>query len=567
MRVAEAAAALNIHSVGIYPSDDAAALHVKRCDHAARLPGQGVSAYLDIAAIVQTAVDHQCDAVHPGYGFLAENPTFAQACADAGLKFVGPNTEVLQLFGHKSKARQLAQQCAIPVVPALDAPVSLEQAHTFLRAQEGQPVVLKAVAGGGGRSMRIVSDAVDLEAAYQSCQAEAQRAFGEDTLQIERLLSNVRHIEVQILADQDGEVIHLGERDCSLQRRNQKLIELAPCPDLPGTIRQTVFDAAVKLARHTGYTNAGTFEFLVEAWSATESDPPAKIYFLEANPRIQVEHTVTEEAFGVDLVQAQLRIAAGENLADLGLSTDTPQPKCWSIQMRINLERLDAAGRIVPSTGTIEHYAWPSGPGIRLDSGGYAGYAVPVGYDSLLAKLVVSAHAGDAKNLFRKAARALSQLEVTGVDHNASFLQALLEHPQVTAGAIYTRFVDDHWDQLLKATPDDTTRESPSDTDDGATVVRSELQGTVVEVSVDAGGRVASGQTLLILDAMKMEYPVVCPCEGTVTHVHVGDGDLVTLNQVLFTLEPATDGGTHSSRAKHRSRCDSLRLKQIARTP
>ncbi len=541
VRIADAANALNISSIAVYSPDDEASLHIQRCDSAVRLPGNGVKAYLDVAAIVQAALDHGCDAVHPGYGFLSENPDFADACAQAGLIFVGPSAEVLRLFGHKSRARQVALECGVPVVPAEAAPITLAQAEGFFAAQGGQAVVLKAVAGGGGRGMRIVRAVDDLEQAYNSCRSEAQKAFGEDALQVEVLLDSVRHIEVQILADHSGSVVHVGERDCSLQRRNQKIIELAPCPDLPPAVRQRLLDAAVNIARHAGYTNAGTFEFLVETWSPEIQDQDPAFYFLEANPRIQVEHTITEEAYGIDLVQAQLHIAAGAKLQAIGLTQDKLNPSALSMQMRINLERPGPDGRVIPSIGTIERYTWPSGAGIRLDSGGYIGYPLPAGYDSLIAKLIVSVPADDLTALRRKAIRALKQLELTGVEHNGRFLQVLLEHPELTLGNLYTRFVDDRWDELRAATASDTSASPNPVNDDGMATVTSELQGTVVEVAVTEGAPVLAGQTLLVLDAMKMEYPITSPCAGTVTSVYVLADDLVTLDQPLVSIETAVE--------------------------
>ncbi|MBY0520665.1 MAG: urea carboxylase, partial [Sphingomonas sp.] len=441
IRIAAAAADLGIATLAVHSADDAQSLHCFKADACALLPGTGAAAYLDIAQMVTVALAHGCDAVHPGYGFLSENADFARACAAAGIIFVGPSAAALDLFANKANARALAQRTGVPVMPGSDGAVTLQEAQAFYAGLgAGAAVMIKAVAGGGGRGMRIVAGPEHIAAAYAACQAEAKLAFGDDALFVERFMARARHIEVQIVADGQGGVIHLGERECSLQRRNQKIVEIAPCPDLSPVLRGKITAAAVRLASAADYRNIGTFEFLVDADRMRDQPEDGGFFFLEANPRIQVEHTITEEVMDVDLVQTQLRIAAGATLGALGLDR-TAAPRGFALQARINMEVMTASGEARPSLGVIGSYEMPSGRGVRIDGYGYAGYAINPRYDSLLAKLIVHVPGDDFTGLLTKARRALGDCRITGVETNIALLRALLARPELAAGGVHTRFV------------------------------------------------------------------------------------------------------------------------------
>ncbi|MCS9516563.1 carbamoyl-phosphate synthase large subunit, partial [Pseudomonas aeruginosa] len=436
IRIARACADLGIRSVAVFAEDDAASLHVRKADVALPLAGRGVAAYLDMDRLVALALEQGCEAIHPGYGFLAENGEFARRCQRAGIHFVGPQAEVLDLFGDKAAARALAERLEVPLVAGINRAVSVEEAEAFLEGLgDGAAVMLKALAGGGGRGMRAVEEVAQLADAYRRCRAEAQAAFGRAELYVEQRVARARHIEVQVLGDGSGAVSHLWERDCSLQRRQQKLLEIAPSPDLPEATREALIDCALRMAGAVRYRGIGTFEFLVD------EERPGHFYFMEANPRIQVEHTVTEEVTGVDLLHAQLRLAAGMELAALGLERPPAIGGC-AVQLRINLETLAADGSARPAVGTIGAYEPPSGPGLRVDGYGYAGYRVSPSYDSLLAKLVV--RGADYPAALRRAYRALCEFRLEGVASNLDLLRNLLLHPAVQANRVDTRFVESH---------------------------------------------------------------------------------------------------------------------------
>ncbi|MXX19408.1 MAG: ATP-grasp domain-containing protein, partial [Dehalococcoidia bacterium] len=373
IRIMRAAGELGIRTVAVHSEDDARNLHTRKADAVRPLEGRGVAPYLDIEQLVAAAQRAGCDAVHPGYGFLAESPAFARACEEAGLTFVGPTPGTLDLFGAKTQARALADANDVPVVAGLSHAVAVEEARAFFDdLPDGAGMLIKAVAGGGGRGMRTISEASEIDAAFERCASEAEQAFGDPSLYVERWIPRARHIEVQIAGDAGGAVTHFGERDCSVQRRHQKIIEIAPAPALHPDLRDRITAAAVRLARASGYRNLGTFEFIV----ATDEDGEAgEFWFIETNARLQVEHTVTEEVTGVDLVQLQLRLAAGESLADLGLSQqDAPSPRGFAVQARVNMETMAADGSTRPSGGALTAFDIPSGPGVRTDTFGYAGY-------------------------------------------------------------------------------------------------------------------------------------------------------------------------------------------------
>jgi pyruvate carboxylase len=433
IRVFRAATELGIRTVAIFSREDRVHLHRYKADEA-YLVGEGktpVAAYLDIEGIIEIARQNQVDAIHPGYGFLSERADFALACEAAGIRFVGPSPSVIELLGDKTRARELAIAAGVPVVPGSEGPVSeLAEAVAFVEAH-GLPSIIKATMGGGGRGMRVVRERGELGEAFERAQSEALSAFGDGTVFIERYVERPRHIEVQILADAGGEVIHLFERDCSVQRRHQKVVEVAPAVHLDDELREALTRDAVTLARHTGYRNAGTVEFLV--------DGEGRHYFIEVNPRIQVEHTVTEQVTLIDLVQAQIRIAGGATLAELGLQQDAIATRGFAIQCRVTTE--DPQNDFVPDTGRIEAYRSASGMGIRIDGGsGYAGARVSPHYDSLLAK--VTAHSLTFESAAAKLHRALAEFRIRGVKTNIPFLHNVLRHPIFLSGEARTDFID-----------------------------------------------------------------------------------------------------------------------------
>ncbi len=576
IRLIEAAAALNMRSVAIYSEDDANSLHVVRADEARRISGTGAAAYLDSDQIVAVAKDVDADAIHPGYGFLSENATFAGKCSEAGIVFIGPSPEILELFGDKVKARELAHRCGVPVLKGTGSATSLSDAKAFFLAGDSKPVVIKAIAGGGGRGMRVVRRIADLDAAYARCQSEAQAAFGIGDVYVEQFMPMARHIEVQIFGDRAGNVTHLWERECTIQRRHQKLIEIAPSPGLDDPLRSRLLDAALKIARSVRYATLGTFEFLV----GRDGD----FAFIEANPRLQVEHTVTEEVTGVDLVKTQIELAFGDTLESLGLRADEiPQPVGYAIQLRINAESMKADGAARPSSGTISVFEPPSGPGIRVDSFAYAGYATNPRFDSLLAKLVVHSASRDFAAAVAKASRALSQFRIDGLPTNAAFLQAVVEHPDFKANRIDTGFIEEKIAELTAGSPhrrmffdrsvSRTTvgakidqidplavldhGKSGSDNlastsqpigapdqvsfdavgPDGTTAIRSPMQGTIVSIDVNEDDAVTASQQLAVIEAMKMEHVIQAPASGIVRRIVVAKGDTVPEGCPLLFIE------------------------------
>ena len=597
VRIARACAEAGLRSVAVYAEDDAGALHTVRADDACPLPGRGARAYLDAGALIEAAREARCDAVHPGYGFLSESAAFARACADAGLTFIGPRPDTLDLFGDKARARDFAASAGVPVLPGTAAGVSAEDVRAFLASLgEEAAVAIKAVAGGGGRGMRVVTAPDEIAAAHTRCASEAQSAFGDAALYAEKLVPRARHIEVQALGDRAGDVAHLWERDCTLQRRHQKVVEVAPAPGLAPGLRARMIDAALTLARAASLENLCTFEFLVEGAGDVDD---AAFWFIEANPRLQVEHTVTEEITGADLVRAQFALAEGRTLADIGLASP-PEPRGIAVQLRINAERMRADGSVVPSGGRIVTFEAPGGPGLRVDTHAYAGYVTNPAFDPLLAKLVVHEPSGEWDALLRRAYRALCELRIEGVDTNVPFLQALVRHAEVAAGRAYTRFVEDHLPQLLAGAETahprlyvssrEATGAAPGlagarlATDDplavlehgksappagrasvevalpeGFVAVRAPLQGTVIAIDVGEGDAVRAGQQIAVMEAMKMEHIVRAEHAGRVQRITVAAGDAVFEGHTLMLIETAEHGAADEGAGEAEPDLDAVR--------
>ena len=549
IRIARACADLGVASVAVHSDDDSHSLHLRKADEAHALRAAGVAAYLDGARIIALAQETGCSAIHPGYGFLAENAAFARAVADAGLTFIGPSAAALDLFGDKLTARELAARIGAPVIPGAMVE-TVEDARAFFATLGPKAgMMIKAVAGGGGRGMRAVRAASEIEDALARCRSEAKAAFGDGRVYVERLIDSARHIEVQILGDRHGRLTHFGERECTIQRRNQKLIEIAPSPSLSPTLRARIIEAAMKLARAAQYDNLGTFEFLLDAGDPGDG---AFFAFIEANPRLQVEHTVTEEVFGVDLVQAQIRVAAGARLDELGFD-GARSPRGYAIQSRVNLETMSDKGEALPSGGLIAAFDIPSGPGVRVDAFGYSGYRTGAAFDSLIAKLIVHSPAASFDAAAAKAARALGEFRIVGVDTNIAFLQALLTHADFVANRVDTRFIEAHLPELMRAAaqehrklyfdaPSQDAPQGPAavvDGPEGALAIAAPLLGTVVSIDVAEGDVVRPGQQVAVLEAMKMEHLVIAAQGGIVRQVRARKGDTLYQGDAILFFEPA----------------------------
>ena len=570
VRVARAAAELGIATVSIHSQDDARSLHVRRTDETAALSTSGPRAYLDVAELIAAARAHGCDAVHPGYGFLSESASFARAWREAGLIFVGPHEDTLELFGDKPRARSLARRLNVPVLEGAYGASSLDEVRAFMRSLGGgAQIVIKASAGGGGRGMRIVARESELEDSYARCRSEAAAAFGVADVYAEEFFPRARHIEVQVLGD-GRQVIHLWERECTLQRRHQKLVELAPSQGLAEPLRERLIEAAVRMAQDARFVNAGTFEFLVDM----SADVNARFAFIEANARLQVEHTVTEAVLGIDIVQTQLQLAGGATLEDLGLTQSRiGRPRGQAVQVRVNMETMHPDGSTQPSGGVLRAFEPPAGPGVRVDTFGYAGYQTSVAFDSLLAKVIAHAPAGGLTEAARRAYRALCEFRIEGVTTNIGFLQNLLKTPAFLRNEVHVRYIEDHIDELapeaghpkLYAEPLNEGRTALAgarvDTSDPLAVLRhgkaaaattkrpdvesrstalcAPMQGTIVSIDVQAGHMVRKGQQVLVMEAMKMEHVIAAQASGRVLGLTVAVGDAVLEGAPLIHFEAA----------------------------
>ncbi|NLK74510.1 MAG: acetyl-CoA carboxylase biotin carboxylase subunit [Clostridiales bacterium] len=428
VRIIRACREMGIETVAVYSEADREALHVMLADEAVCIgPARSKDSYLNMQNIISATVLTGATAIHPGFGFLAENSSFARMCEDCKITFIGPKADTIDLLGNKSKARETMIKAAVPVIPGSEGEIKSIDDALSIANQIGYPVMIKASSGGGGKGMRAVYNAKELEKAFISAQAEAKAAFGDDKLYMEKLIINPKHIEFQILADQYGNIVHLGERDCSLQRRNQKVMEEAPSPVMSPKLREIMGDTAVRAAKAAGYVNAGTIEFLL--------DKDGNYYFMEMNTRIQVEHPITEMVTGIDLIKEQIKIAAGEKLS---FSQGDIQIKGHSIECRINAENPDKG--FMPCPGPIDNLIFPGGNGIRIDSAIYPGYVVPSCYDSMLAKLIT--YGRDREEALQKMKQALSEFLIEGIYTNIEFQYDLLEREEVISGKYHTGLIE-----------------------------------------------------------------------------------------------------------------------------
>jgi len=565
-RIIRACRELDIETVAVYSDADAQAPHVAEADRAVRIgPPPSRDSYLNIAAVIDAARTTKADAIHPGYGFLSERAPFARACEEAGLTFVGPPAAALEKMGSKTGARTLMAGAGVPVVPGETSTDQTDAALSAAAGRIGYPVLIKPAAGGGGIGMKTVRESTALADALAAARREARASFGNDTLYVERLIEKPRHVEIQVFADTHGHTVHLFERECSAQRRHQKVIEESPCPALSQKIREQMGEAAIAAAKAVGYRNAGTCEFLLEG----EGDS-AKFYFLEMNTRLQVEHPVTEAVVGVDLVHAQLHVASGEPLPFTQASLSQ---RGHAIECRVYAE--DPSQGFLPQAGTIDLYREPQGPGIRVDSGITQGSEVSVFYDPLLAKLIAHAENRDAAR--RRALKALQAFSIGGITTNIGLLTQILEHPQFVKAAIDTGFLDRELPALVAHIParDETPAPQsfpPATTDaaaqdpfmtltgwrlDGRAAwtgttsgvrtarrkttsdsgVMAPMPATVVSINATAGQTVKEGDTVIVLEAMKMELPIKAPRSGVVKAVHCAKGDLVQPGITLLEIE------------------------------
>jgi acetyl-CoA/propionyl-CoA carboxylase biotin carboxyl carrier protein len=563
VRIVRACRDLGLGAVAVYGPGDEEALHVRMADAAYRIDSDAAVPYLDGKALVALAKRARARLVHPGYGFLAENPLFAELCAESGLTFVGPPASAIATMGDKVAARAAAVAAGVPILPGTSEPVSDAAAARQWASSAGYPIVLKAAAGGGGRGFRVARSAAEVSGAFASAESEAIRSFGDGRLYAERYLDRPRHVEVQLLADQFGRVMAIGDRDCSIQRRHQKLVEECPAPNVPEATRAAMADAAISLAENVGYTGAGTVEFLYEQ--------DGGFWFLEMNTRIQVEHTVTEEVHGVDLVREQLPVALGEPIS----LEARPAPRGHAIQCRINAE--DPGDGFAPGPGQITRFVAPAGPGIRIDTAVFDGAVISDRYDSLIAKLVATGPTRD--HAIARMLRALSEIVIEGVPSTVALHGRIVTAAPFRAGELSTSFLVDNpdvvpppagrADRTVEQEPDWTERmlevngrlfrvRIPAGSLDGAppdesrsrTRARkrhahgptgprfeSPIQGAVLRVFKAVGDDVSAGDPVMVVEAMKMENELRAQRAGRLTELAVAVGASVKVGDHLFTIE------------------------------
>ncbi|WP_135828722.1 acetyl-CoA carboxylase biotin carboxylase subunit [Halorussus halobius] len=603
VRVMRACEELGVDTVAVYSEADKDSGHVRYADEAYNVgPARAADSYLDHDAVVEAAKKADADAIHPGYGFLAENAEFAGTVEDTdGVTWVGPSADAMEQLGEKTHARKTMREADVPIVPGTTDPVEDPAEVTEFGDEHGYPVAIKAEGGGGGRGMKVVRSAEEADDQLESAQREGEAYFDNDNVYLERYLENPRHIEVQIVADERGNVRHLGERDCSLQRRHQKVIEEGPSPALTDELREQIAEAARRGADAAGYTNAGTFEFLVEEDPDREDGellgPEADFYFLEVNTRIQVEHTVTEELTGIDIVKEQLRVAAGE---EISFDQSEVELEGHAMEFRINAE--NAAEEFAPATGgQLSTYDPPGGIGVRVDDALRQGDDLVTDYDSMVAKLIVDG--SDRTECIARSKRALAEYDVEGIPTIVPFHRLMLTDEAFVSGTHTTKYLDEHLDPerideaqekwgtdaggagaaddeevvereftvevngkrfdvnleergaaAIPAAGDaggSSGGEKPQpagggggDSDGGSSAaqaegesVTAEMQGTILDVNVSEGDEVAAGDVVCVLEAMKMENDVVASRGGTVTQVAVGEGDSVDMGDVLVVVE------------------------------
>ncbi len=563
VRVIRTAREMGIRTIAIYSELDRDALHVDLADEAWNVgAAPAAESYLNQERILAVAAQSGAEAIHPGYGFLSENSTLAKAVTEAGIIWVGPSSEAIDAMGDKITSRRNAEAFKVPTVPGITDPVTTVEEVLDLGTEFGFPIAIKAAHGGGGKGLRVVHGPEDAADAFEGARREADAYFGNAQVYVEKYLERPRHVEAQILVDQHGTGLFLGERDCSVQRRHQKLVEETPSPGLPEGTRAALGEAALNAARSCDYVNAGTVEFLV--------DQNHDFYFLEMNTRLQVEHTVTEMVTGLDLVEWQLRIAQGEKLAFA-----PPQPRGHAIEFRINAE--DPHNGFLPSPGQVIEWREPSGPGVRVDSWIRPGSAVSQFYDNLLAKLVV--WGPDRDSAIARGRRALEEFEANGVATTIPAHLVVLDHPDFVEGKHHTKWLEENVvfeegePHAVAAVPEDADvekrgltvevggrlfkvsywsddrgqgdevrRKRPKLSKGGAAtatdgVIAAPMQGTIVKVSVKAGDSVKAGQAICVLEAMKMENEVTAPAAGDVTDLRVEPGDTVTAGQVIAIVK------------------------------
>ena len=541
LRIIRTARELGIETVSVYAEDDATSPHVEAATESFPLPGSGASAYLDQDSLLSIALDSSVTHIHPGYGFLSENPDFARACASAGLVFVGPSAEVLRIFGDKSRARGAAVESGVPVLPATAGDASLDEVREFF-ARHSRGIMIKALAGGGGRGMRVVRDLPSLDDAYRVCAAEARAGFGSAELFAEVLSERARHIEVQVVSAPGAAGIRataLGDRDCSVQRRHQKLVEIAPAQGLSEPLRERLHAAAARLCAEVGYRGIATVEFLVEERG---------FVFLEVNPRIQVEHTVTEEVSGVDLVAVQLMIADGVSFESLdlpeGITCAAGVPghqgtvaaaSGIAIQMRVNMETMTRDGGARAETGTLDVFAPPSGPGVRVDTFGAAGLSPSARYDSLLAKVITHTRRADFAAAVRKSIAALDEFAIEGIATNLLFLRAILSEKDFRDGVVDIDWLEGRIADLV---PEAKVSEPPVAVL-GETVLRAQMAGIVVEIAA-VGDAVHQGSQAAVLEAMKMQHVLAADSDVEVIRVLGRVGKAVVAGEPLMVVRDAT---------------------------
>lgn len=571
IRIFRACKEMAIPTVAVYSEIDRDALHLQFADEAYLLGETPPAAsYLNIGKILEVAKRSGADAVHPGYGFLAENPRFAGAVADAGMIWVGPPASAIEVMGDKIAARKTASSVGVAGVPGTAEPIVSVDAIGNFAGEHGWPVAVKAAHGGGGRGFRVVREAKEAMNAFEGAGREAQLAFGNPDLYLERYLGAPRHVEVQIIGDSHGKIIHLGERECSLQRRHQKLIEESPSPVVDASLREEMGAAAVKVAQAAGYYSAGTVEFLIE-----QTDAGPRFWFLEVNTRLQVEHPVTEMVTGIDIVKEMIRVAQGERLTH---SQEDVDLRGHAIECRINAE--NPARNFLPSPGTIVDYREPAGPGVRVDFGCNSGSQIPQAYDSLFAKLIC--HGADREESIARCSRALEEFVIEGIRTTIPFHKLVMQSKWFRAGQFHTKTVESELDlshldggALAKPTPSHSreraitlelegkrfdirfaqrvgnelrTKPAPpnlaarvSKATTGETIT-APMQGTIVKTLVAEGDRVKAGDAILVLEAMKMENIIICHRDGVVKELRVKAGEPVQTGALLASIGPAGKG-------------------------